>query len=182
MSEISSTRSLGHKLEASIVPLAALFAAIVLWFLAAFCAGRFLIVFPPAQEVFISTLATLGWSGTTIYFIVGLFLAFTSLIQMLGWPRLAPQRLLQARLGKAVANIFVVLWLVFSFLEGVALAFGFERLAAGTYIALLSVVGLSPVSLGMIVLSILVAAVLALAPEWLLLRSATKLRATWQTL
>jgi hypothetical protein len=180
MSEIrSSPRPLGNKLEASLLPIGALLIAVVLWFLAALCAGRFLIIFPPAQELFITTLATLGWSGTTIYLMVGALLGVISLIQMLGWPRSTSQRLIQRRLGLGMARVVLIGWIALSLLEITALAFGFERLAAGSYINALMSLGLPPLSVGMGVLSVLVALVLSLAPEWLALRAIQSLYMTW---
>ncbi|NJM07880.1 hypothetical protein HC891_19355 [Candidatus Gracilibacteria bacterium] len=180
MSDLSSTgRPLGNKLEASLVPFVGFVAAIGLWFLGAFCAGRFLIVFPPAQEVFIGALATLGWSGTTIYLMVGMLLALISLIQLVGWPRSAVQQWIGQRFGSGLAGALFIGWAVCSLLEIAALAIGFERLAAGTYITILVSMGLPPVSQGMLVLSVIVATVLALVPEWLLSRAVAHLVAIW---
>ncbi len=119
-----------------------------------------------AQEFFVNLLATMLWSGYMILITIGVGIALFSLIQLTLWPRGWVWRWLARRLGRPVSWAATLLWSVSVLVEAFLVGWGFELWALPPYIELRTALGLAPTPAGLLVVSALVAPVIALLPEW----------------
>jgi len=133
-----------------------------------------------AQEFFVSLLATMLWSGYMILITIGVGIALFSLIQLTLWPRGWVWRWLARRLGRPVAWAATLLWSVSVLVEAFLVGWGFELWALSPYIELRAALGLAPAPAGLLVVSALVAPVIALLPEWCARVGLTRLVRIWR--
>lgn len=119
-----------------------------------------------AQAFFVNVLAEMMWSGYAILLMIGVGIAITSIIQLTLWPRGWVWRWLARRLGWPVAWAATLLWGATAGVEAFLIGWGFELWAGPRYIELRAALGLAPTPDGLLLVSILVAPLLALLPEW----------------
>jgi|GEM_PF-3166656 len=133
-----------------------------------------------AQEFFVNLLATMLWSGSMILITIGVGIALFSLIQLTLWPRGWVWRWLARRLGRPVAWAATLLWSVSVLVEAFLIGWGFELWALPPYIELRAALGLAPTPAGLLVVSALVAPVIALLPEWCARFGLAQLARAWR--
>ena len=119
-----------------------------------------------AQELFVNVLAEMQWSGYTILLMIGGGIALFSLVQLAFWPRGWLWRWLAHRLGRPVAWAATVLWATTIAVEALLVGWGFELWALPPYVEARAALGLTPTLDGLLLLSALVAPMIALLPEW----------------
>lgn len=119
-----------------------------------------------AQEFFVDLLIAMMWPGSSILVIIGMGIAIFSILQLALWPWGRLWRWLARRLGPPVAWATTVLWATTLFVEAYLVGWGFELWARPQYLELRAALGLAPAPGGLLLVSILVAPLIALLPEW----------------
>jgi hypothetical protein len=119
-----------------------------------------------AQNFFVDLLIAMMWPGVAILVTIGVGIAIFSVVQLALWPRGWAWRWLAWRLGAPVAWATTLLWATTVFVEAYLVGWGFELWARPQYVALRAALRLAPTSDGLLLVSVLLAPLIALLPEW----------------
>jgi hypothetical protein len=134
-----------------------------------------------AQTFFVNLLAEMQWSGYTILVLIGLGMVLTSLIQLILWPQGWAWRWLTQRLGRPVAWAATLLWTTTVLVESLLHGWGFGRWALPWFVEASARLGLTPMPNGLLFLSLAVAPLVTLLPEWCVLVALRNLTTAWRT-
>ena len=133
-----------------------------------------------AQAFFVNLLAEMQWSGYTILVLIGSGMVLTSLIQLALWPQSWAWRWLARRFSRPVAWAATLLWVSAVVVESFLNGWGFERWVLAWFLEASANFGLTAAPNGLLLLSILVAPVVALLPEWCARIALPRLIAAWR--
>ncbi len=171
-------RSVGTRLDATIVPGFALIVAVPLWYVGLTLSVSGLLADVTAQEFFITVLANFQWPGTSILLMIGAAVVLGTVLELLLWPRGWLWRATARRVGWPVL-LLALGWAATGLADTLAVATGFRLWAIGPYLDLQRS-GVALPDLLFTPLSFVAGLLIALLPEGLLGWSLARLWRVWR--